>query len=117
MLSGMVTSSTGSGLSDSSGPDWRRMSAMLMRLSLSAKRPCSRAVPGRPQARSTTDRRLLHDRLMWMTRSIAALLLAVASNLALAQTAPIWSVPEVGALPRDDQGMQIRAGRDLVTAT
>jgi len=54
---------------------------------------------------------------MWMTRSIAALLLAVASNLALAQTAPIWSVPEVGALPHDEQGMQIRAGRDLVTAT
>ncbi|WP_137042922.1 c-type cytochrome [Pseudolabrys sp. FHR47] len=29
----------------------------------------------------------------------------------------IWTVPEVGALPRDDAGMRIREGRDLITAT
>ena len=36
----------------------------------------------------------------------------------LAQTVPPpWTVPDVDALPRDAAGMQIRAGRDLVTAT
>jgi thiosulfate dehydrogenase len=33
------------------------------------------------------------------------------------QNSPIWTVPEVGALPRDAYGIQIRTGRDLVTAT
>ena len=37
------------------------------------------------------------------------------SGAASAQT--IWTVPEVGALPRDAAGMQIREGRDLITAT
>ena len=32
-----------------------------------------------------------------------------------AQTA--WTMPEVGALPRDARGMQVRLGRDLITAT
>jgi thiosulfate dehydrogenase len=54
---------------------------------------------------------------MLMVRSIAALVLAMASSIAVAQTAPVWTVPEVGALPRDEQGMQVRAGRDLITAT
>ena len=39
------------------------------------------------------------------------------SRAAFAQTAGVWSVPEVGALPRDAAGMQIRKGRDLITAT
>jgi len=30
---------------------------------------------------------------------------------------PIWTVPEVGALPHDAHGMQVREGRDLITAT
>lgn len=30
---------------------------------------------------------------------------------------PIWSVPEVGALPDDEHGRLVRRGRDLVTAT
>jgi thiosulfate dehydrogenase len=30
---------------------------------------------------------------------------------------PNWSVPEVGALPYDAAGLQIRRGRDLITAT
>ena len=29
----------------------------------------------------------------------------------------IWTVPEVGALPRDAHGLQVRKGRDLITAT
>ena len=30
---------------------------------------------------------------------------------------PIWTVPEVGALPDDDHGRLVRRGRDLITAT
>ena len=30
---------------------------------------------------------------------------------------PTWTVPEIGALPDDASGRQIRRGRDLVTAT
>ena len=48
---------------------------------------------------------------------ILAFVLALPAGAAFAQTAPVWSVPEVGALPRDAQGMQIREGRDLITAT
>ncbi|EKS33233.1 hypothetical protein HMPREF9696_03274 [Afipia clevelandensis ATCC 49720] len=51
---------------------------------------------------------------------LAAIALATAPlNLAAAQTqAPaLWTVPEVGALPNDAFGSQIRRGRDLVTAT
>jgi thiosulfate dehydrogenase len=36
---------------------------------------------------------------------------------AYAQSAGIWTVPEVGALPRDASGLEIRKGRDLITAT
>jgi thiosulfate dehydrogenase len=34
-----------------------------------------------------------------------------------AQSVGIWTVPEVGALPRDASGLEIRKGRDLITAT
>ncbi len=39
--------------------------------------------------------------------------------MARAQNAPplIWTAPEVGALPDDDNGRLVRRGRDLVTAT
>jgi thiosulfate dehydrogenase len=50
-----------------------------------------------------------------------ALVCTLPTTAAFAQTTPattpLWTVPEVGALPRDAQGMQIRAGRDLITAT
>jgi thiosulfate dehydrogenase len=36
---------------------------------------------------------------------------------AASQEAKIWSVPEIGALPHDAHGMQVREGRDLITAT
>lgn len=41
------------------------------------------------------------------------------SHPAQAQTAApkIWTVPEVGALPSDSYGLQVRRGRDLITAT
>jgi len=29
----------------------------------------------------------------------------------------IWTVPEIGALPRDAHGLEVREGRDLITAT
>lgn len=49
----------------------------------------------------------------------AAAFVALLSGPADAQTAapPIWTVPEVGALPDDARGLQIRRGRDLITAT
>jgi thiosulfate dehydrogenase len=36
---------------------------------------------------------------------------------AAAQSQTIWTVPEIGALPRDSYGQQVRIGRDLITAT
>src|SRR5262249_57131867 len=30
---------------------------------------------------------------------------------------PIWTVPEIGALPNDADGRLVRGGRDLITAT
>jgi thiosulfate dehydrogenase len=33
------------------------------------------------------------------------------------QNRPIWTVPEIGALPDDDYGRLVRRGRDLITAT
>jgi thiosulfate dehydrogenase len=49
----------------------------------------------------------------------SSLLLAGSSaTKSLAQSAPpIWTVPEVGALPDDAGSRQIRRGRDLITAT
>jgi thiosulfate dehydrogenase len=49
---------------------------------------------------------------------LAGLLGAVPLSAILAQQkAPLWTVPEVGALPRDARGLQVREGRDLITAT
>lgn len=42
---------------------------------------------------------------------------AVPMSAVQAQQALLWTVPEVGALPRDAHGLQVREGRDLVTAT
>src|SRR5712691_4104971 len=62
----------------------------------------------------------------WVRRE-AMIALAVActwpfgfAHLSLAQTTatpPIWTVPEIGALPDDANGRQVRRGRDLITAT
>ena len=48
---------------------------------------------------------------------LAALGPAAAIQPALAQTKTPWTVPEVGALARNNYGQQVRDGRDLVTAT
>src|SRR6266567_4322137 len=56
----------------------------------------------------------------WMARAVAAVVIGVAAaDTGRAQTAspPVWTVPEVGALPDDDHGRLVRRGRDLITAT
>ena len=53
--------------------------------------------------------------LVWVTAAVA-IAGAIASSVR-AQTAPFWSVPEIGALPHDANGALVRQGRDLVTAT
>ena len=53
-------------------------------------------------------------------RLLVAVVIAVAATAAVrAQTlsSPVWTVPEVGALPDDDHGRLVRRGRDLITAT
>ena len=53
-------------------------------------------------------------------RAVAAVIIATAAMAAgRAQTVspPVWTVPEVGALPDDDHGRLVRRGRDLITAT
>lgn len=57
-----------------------------------------------------------------LVRAMVALAIAVMASGALpggarSQTAPLWSVPEIGALPDDANGVQVRRGRDLITAT
>ncbi len=52
---------------------------------------------------------------IWRRGFVAFALLLGFARAASGQT--VWTVPEVGALPRDAAGMQIREGHDLVTAT
>ncbi len=61
---------------------------------------------------------------MSLTRSGLALILALSSAAAApkavqidARDAPVWRIPDVGALPDDARGRQIRRGRELVTQT
>ena len=51
--------------------------------------------------------------------AIASLwLLCSGVAISVAQTTPtIWTVPEIGALPDDANGREVRRGRDLITAT
>ena len=44
-------------------------------------------------------------------------IVAILAGGARAQTTQIWTVPEVGALPYDANGLLVRRGRDLITAT
>jgi thiosulfate dehydrogenase len=56
----------------------------------------------------------------WTALAVAAVVTGVgAADVGRAQTAspPVWTVPEVGALPDDDHGRLVRRGRDLITAT
>ncbi|MDQ8726953.1 c-type cytochrome [Bradyrhizobium sp. LHD-71] len=54
--------------------------------------------------------------------ALAALVAGVLTGAVVAQESaskddPIWTVPEVGALPNDKHGRLVRRGRDLITAT
>ncbi len=54
---------------------------------------------------------------MLVRLAVAAAWAGCAGPLAAGQAAPGWTVPEIGALPRDAHGLQVREGRDLITAT
>ncbi|HUC50232.1 MAG TPA: c-type cytochrome [Xanthobacteraceae bacterium] len=57
----------------------------------------------------------------WLAGLAIAQLLAAAASAGVTQARapdkPVWTIPEVGALPRDAHGLQVREGRDLITAT
>ena len=65
--------------------------------------------------------------ILGSARCTAAVVLAALAGAVLAPasrgfaqgtaTPPVWTVPEIGALPFDAHGQQVRRGRDLVTAT
>jgi thiosulfate dehydrogenase len=48
---------------------------------------------------------------------IALWIVATLTGVARSQNTQIWSVPEIGALPHDANGLLVRRGRDLITAT
>ncbi len=49
---------------------------------------------------------------------LAAVAIVAASGAQVrSQSGAIWTVPEIGALPRDAHGLLVREGRDLITAT
>lgn len=49
--------------------------------------------------------------------TVAAGMAGTGAGRAQAISPPVWTVPEVGALPDDDRGRLVRRGRDLITAT
>jgi thiosulfate dehydrogenase len=55
--------------------------------------------------------------IVFLGFSVAALLLPAGAQEAPAPMPPLWTMPEVGALPDDPHGRLVRRGRDLVTAT
>jgi len=60
-----------------------------------------------------------HGISRWSVVALVACLFAgtVAAQQAASTSGPIWTVPEVGALPYDAHGRMVRRGRDLITAT
>lgn len=55
--------------------------------------------------------------MRWQRLIKIVLMAALAAPPALAQPASDWTVPRLGALPRDAHGLQVRQGRDLITHT
>jgi thiosulfate dehydrogenase len=59
----------------------------------------------------------------WLLSFAVAQLLTAAATAEVSATKntsqgpTLWTIPEVGALPRDAHGLEIREGRDLITAT
>src|SRR6476646_4964767 len=57
---------------------------------------------------------------VWTVRVVAAVafgMAAIGAGRAQTISPPVWTVPEVGALPDDAHGRLVRRGRDLITAT
>ena len=52
-----------------------------------------------------------------MRLAMAVVIVGASGTAVRPQSAPLWSVPEIGALPRDAHGLKVREGRDLITAT
>jgi len=52
-----------------------------------------------------------------MSRLLVLTIMTILAASAQAQSPQIWTVPEVGALPHDANGLMVRQGRDLITAT
>lgn len=48
---------------------------------------------------------------------VAVGLAAIGAGRTQTVSPPVWTVPQVGALPDDDHGRLVRRGRDLITAT
>jgi thiosulfate dehydrogenase len=76
----------------------------------------------RRHARRSGSHRMRYRIIQAVSAGAFVVLAALAPSLDVsAQTKPqpnqLWTVPEVGALPRDAHGLQVREGRDLVTAT
>src|ERR1700722_2233372 len=49
--------------------------------------------------------------------AVAVVIVGASSMPVRPQSASLWTVPEIGALPRDAHGLAVREGRDLITAT
>jgi thiosulfate dehydrogenase len=66
---------------------------------------------------------MIARRPRWLWLLVAALVAGVAlpaiviAEVAVVPASSIWTVPEIGALPDDEQGRRVRRGRDLITAT
>ena len=56
-------------------------------------------------------------RILTGAQALLIVLGVATSRDAWAQAQRLWTVPEIGALPRDASGLLVRAGRDLITAT
>ena len=54
---------------------------------------------------------------LWLLGSCIGFGVTTGSAQQPAASPPIWTVPEIGALPNDANGQMVRRGRDLVTAT
>jgi thiosulfate dehydrogenase len=55
--------------------------------------------------------------LLWLLACPAGVGVTTSSAQQATSSAPIWTVPEIGALPDDANGQLVRRGRDIVTAT
>jgi thiosulfate dehydrogenase len=61
----------------------------------------------------------ISDRRVHLAIGLAGIVWLAGASSASAQTSsgPVWTVPEIGALPDNANGRQVRRGRDLISAT